>query len=259
MTITTTTASSGYCGLSITTNRNRVKEYGSNVYLRDGQKFEIELHNPHTYKVLAKIKLNGYYISTSGLVLNPGQRVFLERFIDKDESFIFSTYDVDGTPESKAAIAYNGDVEVEYYAQHIPNNLNLGNWNTGQTYTYVNNHTTNFPNTNTFFCSTNVSNTSGISSVTQDSLSVEYNAPVSATRSKSVETGRIDSGKKTGQKFGTSNDSFNSWVFETRRMKIMPVSAKPVEVSELRNYCTNCGTRSKKASWKFCPSCGTKM
>jgi len=251
MTITTT-ATSGTCGLSITTNRNRVKEYGSIVYLKDGQKFEIELHNPHTYKVLAKIKLNGYYISTSGLVLNPGQRVFLERFIDKDESFIFSTYDVDGTPESKAAIAYNGDVEVEYYAQHIPSNLNLGNWNTGQTYTYFNGNTTTFPNTNTFYCSTNISNTAG---VTQDSFS--FDATVSGT--KSIETGRIDSGKKTGQKFGTSNDSFNSWVFETKKIKIMPISAKPVEVSELRNYCTNCGTRAKKASWKFCPSCGTKI
>ena len=255
MTITTTTASSGYCGLSITTNRNRVKEYGSNVYLRDGQKFEIELHNPHTYKVLAKIKLNGYYISTSGLVLKPGQRVFLERFIDKDESFIFSTYDVDGTPESKAAIAYNGDVEVEYYAQYIPNNFNIGSSNTGQTYTYINNHTTQWPTTNSFYCSANISNTSSVSSVTQDSFS--FNA--SDTLSEPVETGRIDGGKKTGQKFGTSNDSFNSWVFETKKMKIMPISAKPVEVSELRNYCTNCGTRSKKASWKFCPSCGTKM
>lgn len=257
MTITTTTASSGYCGLSITTNRNRVKEYGSNVYLRDGQKFEIELHNPHTYKVLAKIKLNGYYISTSGLVLNPGQRVFLERFIDKDESFIFSTYDVDGTTESAAAIAYNGDVEVEYYAQYIPNNLTLsGNWGTGQTFTYINANTTNNLDNNAFFCASgNVSNASYTSSVTMDSLAFN----TSKSLSEPVETGRIDGGKKTGQKFGTSNDSFNSWVFETKKMKIMPISAKPVEVSELRNYCTNCGTRAKKASWKFCPSCGTKM
>lgn len=251
MTITTT-ATSGACGLSITTNRNRVKEYSSTVYLKDGQKFEIELHNPYTCKVLAKIKLNGYYISTNGLVLNPGQRVFLERFIDKDESFIYSTYDVDGTPESKAAIAYNGNVEVEYYAQHIPNNLNLGDWNTGQTYTYFNGNTTSFPSTNTFYCSTNISNTAG---VTQDSFS--FDTTVSGT--KSIETGRIDNGKKTGQKFETSNDSFNTWAFEVKKIKIMPISAKPVEVSELRNYCTNCGTRAKKASWKFCPSCGTKM
>jgi hypothetical protein len=251
MTITTT-AWKGACGLSITTNRNRVKEYGSTVYLRDGQKFEIELHNPYTYKVLAKIKLNGYYISTSGLVLNPGQRVFLERFIDKDESFIFSTYDVDGTPESAAAIAYNGDVEVEYYAQYIPNNLTLsGNWNTGQTYTYFNDTTTDIHNT---FYYNNVSSTTSIS---QDLTS--YDAPIINTRSKSIETGRIDSGKKTGQKFGSSNDSFNSWISETKKIKIMPISAKPIEVSELRNYCTNCGTRAKKASWKFCPSCGTKM
>jgi predicted component of type VI protein secretion system len=232
------------CDLNITTNRNRVKTYGSIVYLKDGQKFEIELHNPHTYKVLAKIKLNGYYISSSGLILNPGQRVFLERFLDKDESFIFSTYDVDNTAESKAAIALNGDVEVEYYSQQMFNTLSNtgGNWWNGQTYTYFNSPTTNF------YSST-------ISSHIADSSQVSF----STNACESIETGMIEGGKETGQSLSFSNDQFNSWAFETRKLKILPVSAKPVEVSEIRNYCTNCGTRAKKATWKFCPSCGTKI
>lgn len=257
MTITTTSANIGTCGLNITSNRNRIKMYDHTVYLRDGQKFEIELHNPHTYTVLAKIKLNGYYISQSGIVLNPGQRVYLERYIDKDESFIFSTYDVEGTAESKAAIAYNGDVEVEFYAQHNPSSSLLTNWNTTGSYTYYNTNTTNLPNT--FYCQQISLTGSATTAGTGISFTTTTTPIATSTSTKTIETGRIEGGNKSGQKLGKSNDSFNSWVFESKKIKIMPLSGQPVEVSELRNYCTNCGTRAKKASWKFCPSCGTKM
>lgn len=231
------------CDVNITTNRNRVKKYGLNVYLKDGQKFELEMYNPHTYKVLAKIKLNGYYISTNGLILNPGQRVFLERFLDRDESFIFSTYEVDDDQTSKEAIAYNGDVEVEFFAQTQFTGLS-GNWWNQNTYTYFNNPTTN----NALYSSTVSTNTLSFSDATFTSATT-----------KSIETGRVEGGEATGQEFTFSNDSFSSWAFETRKIKIKPVSAKPIEVSEIRNYCTNCGTRAKKATWKFCPNCGNKI
>jgi rRNA maturation endonuclease Nob1 len=40
--------------------------------------------------------------------------------------------------------------------------------------------------------------------------------------------------------------------------KILPKSSKPVEVQEIRNYCTECGTKVK-TNYKFCPSCGNKI
>jgi rRNA maturation endonuclease Nob1 len=45
----------------------------------------------------------------------------------------------------------------------------------------------------------------------------------------------------------------------TVNLQILPESAKPVEVEKIRSYCTECGTRSRSSSWKFCPSCGSKM
>jgi len=53
--------------------------------LNDGDEFEIELFNPKTNPVLAKISINGKRISERGIILNPGQRVFLERFLDSPE------------------------------------------------------------------------------------------------------------------------------------------------------------------------------
>lgn len=243
------------CSANVTTSRNRIKIYSYTdgyayceaVHLKDGQKFEIELFNPHNYKVMAKVKINGHYISDNGLVLNPGQRVFLERYLDSNNSFIFSTYEIDGTVEALRAISENGNLEVEFYAEYMPSGISWINFggNTGYQYyhnTLIGSSTTTWTNDySAFMCSTADINTS-------------YEAPKG-----SLETGRVEKGKTTKQKFGTSNDSFNPWVSETVKVKILPVSSKTVEVSELRAYCTECGTRVKKATWKFCPSCGNKF
>jgi hypothetical protein len=50
----------------ITQNKQRIKQFGDNVYLSNGDEFELEIFNPTTTKVLAKIEMNGKLISTSG-------------------------------------------------------------------------------------------------------------------------------------------------------------------------------------------------
>jgi len=104
----------------IAVKKNVVKTYEvdeeKSVYLKDGTEFEIELFNPTKSVVLAKIKLNGKFINGGGLVLNPGQRVFLERFLEEDKKFKFSTYLVDNKNEIvEQAIKDNGVVEVYFY------------------------------------------------------------------------------------------------------------------------------------------------
>ena len=101
----------------ITRAKNRLKLYDSTVYLRNGSTFEIELYNPTQVRVLAKININGLAVSAGGIVVNPGQRVFLERFIDEDRKFEFSTYWVGKTEQDKAAIENNGLVEVFFYQE----------------------------------------------------------------------------------------------------------------------------------------------
>ena len=116
----------------ITKKKSRLKVYNGNVvFLNDKDNFEFEIHNPKNKTVLCKIKLNGEYISTSGVVLRPGQRVFLERFLDSNNKFEFSTYDVKDTSENRSAIDLNGDVLVEFYDEQesrIYPHLSGGNW-----------------------------------------------------------------------------------------------------------------------------------
>jgi len=78
----------------ITVGKQRLKQNGSVVYLKDGDEFEVEIFNPQQNSVLAKLKINGNYIGGGGVVLKPGQRVFLERYLDEARKFKFETYEV---------------------------------------------------------------------------------------------------------------------------------------------------------------------
>ena len=110
---------------NLAVNRSRIKIYNKQgemptYYLQKGQEFQIELFNPTTEVVLAKIILNGKAISQGGLVLNPGQRVFLERYLDVAKKFLFDTYEVANTNEVKEAIENNGDFKVEFFRERQP-------------------------------------------------------------------------------------------------------------------------------------------
>lgn len=146
-------------------NKSRVKIYDKEtepkVYLSKQTEFQIELFNPTTDVVLAKISLNGKAISQGGLVLNPGQRVFLDRYIDVAKKFLFDTYEVSGQSEEvKKAIENNGDIKVDFYRERQEiyrsnpiwingSSLSIGSYNTGTDPQYLRSTTTNAPITGT--------------------------------------------------------------------------------------------------------------
>lgn len=250
----------GSCTAHITTNRNRAKVYGSSIYLKDKQRFEIELFNPNTISYIAKIRINGKSISDSGIVLKPGQRVYLERFIDSNNKFVFETYEIEKSNEALNAVRDNGLVEVSFYPE----------MNTYGTYTYMPTFTT----CNTYYTNTGVygnSGSSGISGIsyTSDSFggtttnnftcSVSNLSMESKSRSKSIETGRVEKGESSNQSFNQTTGSFSFLPDSSVSYRLVPESEKPVEVEKIRNYCTGCGNRIRKETWKFCPSCGEKF
>jgi hypothetical protein len=103
----------------ISKDRKRLKQFGQTVYLNNGDEFQLELFNPSSNTVLAKIKLDGNFISGGGIVLKPGQRVYLERYLDDARKFKFETYEVDGTSnEVLDAISGNGDVVIEFFDEY---------------------------------------------------------------------------------------------------------------------------------------------
>lgn len=108
-------------------DRGRKSIKKGKVYLQDGQEFEIELHNPLQECVLCDIKLNGQSISKNGLVLRPGERFYLDCFIDDKKKFVFNTYNVENTEESEKAIEKNGLLEVFFYKEST---LSIKDWRT---------------------------------------------------------------------------------------------------------------------------------
>jgi hypothetical protein len=284
---------------NVAVNKSRIKVYNKQgemptYYLQSGQEFQIEIFNPTTDVVLAKITLNNKALSQGGLVLNPGQRVFLDRYLDVAKKFLFDTYEVANTEEVKAAIENNGDIKVEFFKERIPQYFggtltlqgsstsiggSFGNptWitNTGGYVQNINGSTNTTGNASFTSTSAGIGNTALYSSsVTMDSFNssdVTYSQrtePIkksklrtlsSMVRSKSIETGRVEQGSSSDQTFRTVNKDFEYFAFHTVEYKLLPVSQKinTVEDLNVKVYCTNCGTKLGKGH-KFCSSCGTK-
>jgi hypothetical protein len=287
---------------NIAVNKSRIKLYNKkgempSYYLQKGQEFQIELFNPTTESVLAKITLNGNVISQGGLVLSPGQRVFLDRYLDVAKKFLFDTYEVANTQEVKEAIVNNGDFKVQFYRESKPrprnpilriggtrdiwggpnydqgiiryDNTNTGGYVYGSTTPISNTFTT----TNTIIGgSSNLSTSAFYSSsvhdgsatmdwmLTEKSVETPLNLTKGAAKkSKSIETGRVEEGSDSDQKFKTVNKDFEWFAFHTIEAKLLPVSQKvnTAEDINVKRYCTNCGAKLGKGH-KFCASCGTK-
>jgi hypothetical protein len=276
----------------ITKDRKRLKQNKQNVYLNNGDEFELELFNPSSTTVLAKIRLDGSYISGGGIVLKPGQRVYLERYLDDPRKFKFETYEVDGTSnEVLDAIAGNGDVVIDFfdeYKQPVWNNpityvggsLLNGNTYTPPTYTdnlyNVNGGVSTFTTTNVNYSSTNTAgvnfNTTSVSntfagpnlrSATSRLKKSKGNSRSEVTMDMlsmdSIETGRVEKGGSSDQSFKTVDKTFNHHTCASSVWKILPMSQKVYEKQDLKVYCTNCGKKRKKDSDKFCSSCGNKF
>ena len=250
--------------------KQRLKQFDKTVYLKDSDTFQIELYNPKQIHILAKIKINGQYISGGGIVLRPGERVFLERFLDSNNKFVFRTYEVDGTSETLHAISNNGLVEIEFYDEYLTTPY-YGTISTNITPSFTTFTTSNSANysadvniggsvtltsggANSF-----ISNVQGLATPSKklllcDNFNVE--PPQSATPKN--ETGVIDKGGKSSQSFTDSNRAFHIWTSTTVTWKILPLSQKQYQSDDIKAYCTECGAKIKKSSHKFCPHCGTK-
>ena len=258
----------------ITKGKQRLKQNIDTVYLSNGDEFEVELYNPTQNKVLAKIEMNGNSIG-AGVILRPGERIFLERFLNEAKKFLFETYSVEGDNNSvEKAIAKNGDVIVKFYDEYIQpyyyNNLCGGT----TTLTIGNTFVSTFGNTfepSVTYTTNNVHGTIATSNAAAGSYTTTLanssnvttdpgiNYDRFLTKKRKIETGRVEKGSESSQIFTYDNTSFNYYPSATNWWKIKPISEKIMEKEDLKVFCTECGSKRKKDSHKFCPNCGTKF
>lgn len=246
----------------ITKSKQRLKQHIDTVYLKNGDEFEIELFNPTQNKVLAKIEMNGETIG-SGIILRPGERVFLERYLDVAKKFLFETYVVNGNnSEVQRAIQNNGHVVVRFYNEFKLTSHNLlpnTNWGTVQQPTWYNHMTIGDFNPMPTFTS-NMSNVGETQTFYNSSLNLNFNQKKSKTSEvRHLETGRVEKGSDSDQSFTYDNSTFNTFATWSNWWKIKPVSEQVMVKEDLVTYCTECGSKRKKDSHKFCPHCGTKF
>jgi hypothetical protein len=255
------------------------------VFLKDKEEFEIELFNPLTVSVLADIKLNGQSISKTGLVVKPGQRVYLDCFIDDKKKFVFSTYEIDGDLESLDATQNNGLLEVFFYKEDV---ITLDNWQTKfgriivEKYYPYNPypwylHTTHNPytiysgtigtggygttnltngvhNINPSIGTTTTNNAVYNSqSINSSSYTTDLNVSYGGTTVNNlfsvnnIETGRVEKGEKSKQKFTEVDMDFEKHYIASTIIQILPESRKPVSASEVASKMKNDTTKKNKS------------
>ena len=251
------------CAWIVSTNDKGRKSIKSNnrVYLNDKEPFEIELYNPLTESVLADIKVNGSSVSKSGLVIRPGERFYLDCFVDDKKKFVFNTYEVEDTEQSKSAIQKNGTVEVYFYKEET---INLKNWSnlfqpiiekhyypvypwytprpwypsvwygtTGGTITTSNSIGTTTTNVT---LNSNTSNGSYYSSTDLGNMTFTSNSSFSdnvGSINSKIETGRIEKGESSNQQFMSVEMEFQKYHISSVAYQILPESQKPVETKDL--------------------------
>lgn len=287
----------GACPVAfIAKNKQRIKQFNNEiVYLKNGDEFQVELFNPTKTKVLARIEMDGKSIGP-GIVLRPGERVFLERHVNDPRKFKFNTYEVNGNNnEVKKAIEDNGSVVVKFF-QEETYRWAISSLSTGS-YIYTTPSITpwdpNYPNyqyfntfdlsnseaslglstpgmTSTLAKSAITTNTSGDVKSTSDFclfdavLDYNVNDDVQSKRnlrglSKStIETGRVEKGSVSGQIFDADSTKFLETCSWISKWTILPESRKQITADDLVTYCSSCGRR-KGAKERFCPSCGNKF
>ena len=265
--------------------KNLIKEYKSSnsertVYLNDGTEFQIYLKNPYQTHLGIRIYVNNQSIGNM-LVLKPGQSYWLDRFVNENKRFLFSTYEVENTEEMKYAINNNGKVRIEFFHEKeekpyvAPMTVT---WTGGPDYNYYSStcgSSINSVNTalNATYDVKSVPTascyySSAASTIEPCSASIERSVDDSHTTSKrkglakeslSLETGRVEKGSRSNQEFEYCDIDFDYYPFKTENIHILPSSQKKVNVEETRRrYCSQCGKKVSPKD-KFCSNCGAKL
>ena len=254
----------------VSSEKGRKSIKNGKVYLKDKEEFQIELFNPLTDCVLADIKLNGNTISQSGLVIRPGERFYLDCFVDDNKKFVFNTYEVEDSQSTKVAISKNGMLEVffykesvvslknwrnrfdrviveKYYPVHYPHyhpywyttpNVYCGTTTGGLSGTTTGGYYTNGLNTTT-------TNTAYYSNPNLQPINSTYTAGINISdlgnmttttsySTNSIETGRVEKGSKSNQKFEEVDMDFEKFHISSIVLQLLPESVKPVDTKDLK-------------------------
>ena len=247
---------------AIAVNKSLLKEYSSNgvrtVFMDGHTEFQIKLFNPLTTRVSARIEIDGEYLGNE-LILRPGETVWLERYFNKPNKFVFETYTVEsGSVAVERAIRNNGVVTISFYKERPGHSIQIPAYRPsykGIEPMYSRGISAPI-SANLSYCCDVSPVEMDCSVATMDSYTMSTYAN---TQPATKETGRVSEGSYSSQQFQTVDMDTEIIPFATETIKILPRSQKPYTKNDLEKiYCTNCG-RKIKPKFKYCPFCGAKQ
>jgi hypothetical protein len=260
----------------IAVNKSLLKEYSNSeylrvVYMKNNSEFQIQIFNPYDYTIGADISINGKQMSNR-IIIKPGQRIWLERYLDEARKFLFSTYEVENSHEAKQAIRNNGLVSISFYKEKIyePIHIYTNQYNPFDYKLYncdVNINAATVDNNYSLSSSATSAASYTSTSYTAQTLGLDNayaNKSVTrglnkSARNATIETGRIEKGSHSNQEFENVFIDFEYCSFAHETIQILPESQKPYTDKDLKKvYCVNCG-RKLNTKYKFCPYCGQEI
>lgn len=202
----------------------------------------------------------------------------------------FDTYHIDGNNDvAVEAAAKNGLVEIKFYKEEqVYNSRGFSTFTTSNCNTRHYDYAT-LRNTGMVFSSPGIfsqetdmsfsddNTTNAYYSATLDSCDagdlsdyvcestsdVDYNDFVNehtkSLKSKKLETGRVEKGEESNQTLKTEDVTFSYNPFHTLIYEMKPISTKPQNINEVRNYCPMCKYRIRKSNWNYCPKCSAEL
>lgn len=259
-----------------------LREFGDKVYVPFGTEYTILIKNLHTTKALVNITVDSSNATDSGLVIEAGKEIELERFLKKDLNkgnkfkFIERTSSIEkhrgiGLEDGLIVVNYQFE-EPAYYPVRISPFVLYDYSPINPTWTICTNGNADLGGNSgggsmggTYTCN----NVSLDASFEGNQRSATYSANLSATKSatnlnkETSVNGITVPGSLNEQKFvhahvgrleATKHSMVIKLLGETDDNK--PVS-RPVTV-DIKPKCVTCG-KNNKATSKFCNSCGTSL
>ncbi len=240
-----------------------VREIGGKVTLPFNSEYKVRLKNKNNVRAKARVWIDGRKASTLGdFILNPGETLDLERFLDESmsEGRRFKFVPLSDRRVNDPTDHNNGEIKVEFYLEQV-NIVNI-NWNIPvyplyppkgpayPTYPIVDNTGTGggYRGSTTFTSNSTLSSSERISSCNLVSSPGQAGATVEGSNS--------DQSFEVGDDFQTDILP-TTLTLRVRGPKKNTVTPKPKPRPS--KFCGECGTERLRRRDKFCRGCGRKL
>jgi len=245
--------------VNVVDGENILNDDNGTAALGFGKEYKIRLKNKNTRDAVARIKIDGRYVTNKGdLIVGSGQVIDVERFIDSlDEGKKFRFEKLGNVSPSERDNPLNGIIEVSFRLTKevtIPQIYRESpDWNYPNRFYYTNSGAKSFNKSGAIFCSNEwASNAS--SDLTTNMCYCNNNTAENIT---DVASGKTVEGNYSGQRFEYSY--LGELEYKETVIKLNLVGYNPTGETKPKIYCSKCGNQIYNKVSRFCNLCGEKI